>query len=394
MKTDSVQTTIEVMKTALEPWYQSLTNPSKAQEIVLERLLTGYNQTEYGRKYKSENVGSYADFRKAFPVQTYHDFKPYIDRVLAGDTFALLNEEPVCIGQTKGTTGEAKLFPFTPIQNKYTLQMATRANIAYSFSKHNFEFMSGYRLNLMGSAKVGTIKVGGRELMYGHISAITSKLGEEDHTRIQKVTPTQNEMDTLPAEPSKENWERRYEFAYLKARELNVTYTGMTPNVLVGFGRYLLREHHISPKDIWKMQYIGVGGFAAIQTHFVPLIHALYGKSVDIWETYGANEASIGTQIDDKKAWVPFYDINLLEVQTINGIKPMHEMIPGEIGALIISTPVLPRYRIGDLILAFESPYFQCIGRENTKLHPYHFGKLTGKSDFNFSKPQDLVSWR
>ena len=29
-----------------------------------------------------------------------------------------------------------------------------------------------------------------------------------------------------------------------------------------------------------------------------------------------------------------------------------------------ISTPVLARYRIGDLVRAFDRPYFRCIGRE------------------------------
>ncbi len=49
----------------------------------------------------------------------------------------------------------------------------------------------------------------------------------------------------------------------------------------------------------------------------------------------------------------------------------MHEMRPGEMGSLVVSTPVLPRYRIGDLILAFKAPYFRCIGRDTwyTSLH-------------------------
>ena len=33
-------------------------------------------------------------------------------------------------------------------------------------------------------------------------------------------------------------------------------------------------------------------------------------------------------------------------------------------GSPIVSTSVLPRYRIGDLILAFGDGYFRCIGRE------------------------------
>jgi hypothetical protein len=393
MAANNLQAQIAMMKALVDPWYQGLADPAKAQEMVLEGLLKTYSQTEYGRNHKSENVGSYADYRKAFPVQTYNDFKPYIDKVLAGDTYALLNEEPVAIGLTKGTTGESKLIPFTPTRIKKGLEVQMRSHTNYSLSKHNFEWMSGYRLNLTGSSKVGAIKVGNRELMYGYSSAIGSKFIEKNSKGTPKTIPTQEEMDTLPKEPSKENWEKRYEFAYQKAREINVTWSMMTPNVVVGFGRYILRKHHISPKDIWKMQFVQVGGFANIHTRFAPPIHALYGKSVDIREMYISSEGNFGAQIDDKKAWVPNYDSMFYEVQTINGIKPMHEMYPGEIGILIVSTPTLPRYRIGDLILAFESPYFQCIGRENTKLHPYHFGKLIGKSAFNLTEP-DLPSFR
>jgi hypothetical protein len=42
----------------------------------------------------------------------------------------------------------------------------------------------------------------------------------------------------------------------------------------------------------------------------------------------------------------------------------MHEMRRGEMGSLIVSTPVLPRYKIGDRILAMSSPYFRCVGRD------------------------------
>jgi len=42
----------------------------------------------------------------------------------------------------------------------------------------------------------------------------------------------------------------------------------------------------------------------------------------------------------------------------------LHEMRRGELGSLVVSTPVLPRYRISDLIRAFRAPYFRCIGRD------------------------------
>jgi len=85
---------------------------------------------------------------------------------------------------------------------------------------------------------------------------------------------------------------------------------------------------------------------------------------VAIREIYGATEGIFGQQRDEKRAWVPNYDLFFFEVATRRGVKMLHEMRPGELGSLIVSTPVLARYRIGDLILALRPPYFRCIGRE------------------------------
>jgi hypothetical protein len=36
----------------------------------------------------------------------------------------------------------------------------------------------------------------------------------------------------------------------------------------------------------------------------------------------------------------------------------------GKTVRLVVSTPILPRCKSGDLILAYRSPYFRCIGRD------------------------------
>ncbi|MEJ2353681.1 MAG: hypothetical protein P8Y03_28205, partial [Anaerolineales bacterium] len=92
-------------------------------------------------------------------------------------------------------------------------------------------------------------------------------------------------------------------------------------------------------------------------------LKALYGPAA-IREIYGATEGMFGQQRDEKRGWVPNYDLFFFEVATRSGVKMLHEMRPGEMGGLVVSTPILARYRIGDLIRAFEPPYFRCIGRE------------------------------
>jgi hypothetical protein len=42
----------------LQPWHDSVANPSPAQHTVLQRLLGDYSKTEYGKGYGSGNVDS------------------------------------------------------------------------------------------------------------------------------------------------------------------------------------------------------------------------------------------------------------------------------------------------------------------------------------------------
>jgi len=58
------------------------------------------------------------------------------------------------------------------------------------------------------------------------------------------------------------------------------------------------------------------------------------------------------------------YRAIFFEVLTGKGIKMLHEMRPGESGSLVVSTPILARYRIGDVMQCVRPPYFRCIGRE------------------------------
>lgn len=106
-----------------------------------------------------------------------------------------------------------------------------------------------------------------------------------------------------------------------------------------------------------------LGSVPGINTRLKATLNALYGSAA-IREIYGATEGMFGQQLDEKRAWVPNYDLFFLEVSTATGLKMLHEMSSGEMGNLVVSTPILPRYAIGDRILCIQQPYFRCIGRD------------------------------
>jgi hypothetical protein len=160
------------------------------------------------------------------------------------------------------------------------------------------------------------------------------------------------------------DWENRFELAYQQCRDENATLVGGVCPTTIKFARYLHRTHKVYPKDLWQTQIMTLGSVAGINTKYQPALNALYGRQVVIREIYGATEGMFGQQRDERRAWVPNYDLFFFEVETRSGVKMLHEMRPGQIGSLVVSTPILPRYKIGDTILAFRSPYFRCIGRD------------------------------
>ena len=353
---------MERITAMLQPWQAALANPAAAQEQVLQNLLKIYAQTEYGAQHRASECSTLDDYRRNFPVADYQAYKPLLDRVMAGEVSLLLNEPPVGWAITRGTTrGETKFIPMTPTDLRMRVS-AGRAVMIYAAAAKKFDIFAGVNLNLNFPSVVGRVKMGEREVEYGYSSGIYTR-HVSTLTPVRSV-PSQEEIDMLGGGKTARDWEARFDLAYEKCKDQNVTLLGGVAPTALEFGRFLNRKHGMYPRDVWKTQIMTLGSVAGINTRLEPALHALYGRAAAIREIYGATEGMFGQQMDEKRAWVPNYDLFFFEVQTAGGIKLMHEMRPGEMGSLVVSTPVLPRYKIGDVIRAFRAPYFRCIGRD------------------------------
>jgi hypothetical protein len=360
--TSSPQTAAQMIQGALQPWQTALVDPAAAQQRVLTGLLKIYSQTSYGQEHKAAEIGTIEEYRRNFPVVTYQEYKPLIHRVMAGEISLLLNEPPVGWAITRGTTGdEPKFIPMTPTDIKMRVS-AGRAMMNFAVTAGKLDLFRGINLNLNFPSVVGKVKVGERELEYGYSSGIYVKFVSTG-TPIRSL-PVQEDIDALGGGKTMRDWEARFELAYQKCKDENMTMLGGVATTAVLFGRYMKKKHGKFPKDLWKVQVMTLGSVPGINTRYEPQLTALYGNAA-IREIYGATEGMFGQQSDAKRAWVPNYDLFFLEVQTGSGIKMLHEMKPGEMGSLVVSTPILARYKIGDLIMAFRPPYFRCIGRDH-----------------------------
>jgi hypothetical protein len=280
---------------------------------------------------------------------------------MGGETHALLEAEPLGWAMTRGTTGTSKFIPMTP-RDLELRHNAARAVIQYVLHSKRYEIFMGANLNLSFPSIVGTKIVNERTIEYGYATGIYVK-HVSARTPIRTI-PSMQQIDDLGGDTSKDAWNARFQLAYDTAKDENMTILGGAVQVAMKFGKWLRKTHGVYPKDVWDFGVLSLGSAPEINAGLRPKLLAYYGQHTGLVEIYGATEGMFGQQLDDRRRWVPNYDLYFFEVETKDGIKLLHEMRPGETGSLIASTPVLPRYKILDLIRAFEPPYFLCVGRD------------------------------
>ncbi len=89
-------------------------DPRAVQQALLDRILRKQQGTGFGRDHKFAAIRSVEDFRRQVPVAPYEYVAPYIEKVQAGDTNALLADDRVLMfALTSGTTASRKLIPVT-----------------------------------------------------------------------------------------------------------------------------------------------------------------------------------------------------------------------------------------------------------------------------------------
>jgi len=92
---------------------RAVRDPARAQAAVLRSLLDRNRHTVFGREHGFATIAGPRDHARRVPIRDYEAFRPYITRLVAGQTRVLTAEPPVMFATTSGTTGEPKLVPVT-----------------------------------------------------------------------------------------------------------------------------------------------------------------------------------------------------------------------------------------------------------------------------------------
>jgi hypothetical protein len=369
-----------IFKPIIGSWYESLRNPQEAQTKVLSELLKEYEKTLYGKSHGAHEIGEIEVFRTNFPVIDYAGLQGHLDEVRKGNYNAILPEPLACWVMTRGSTGPAKVLPATKTHLEQIFTCGARALINHVLRTKDFELFAGRILNLNFPSSVHTIVMDGRTICYGYSSGTYARLNPALGS--VSLLPLQEDIDALGSGITKQDWEKRFELAYQQGLDANVTATmGVTP-VILSFARYVSRKHGKKPKELWNLRALFCTSVRKIQFKYAPVLRKYFGQ-VPVVEIYSATEGVFAQQLDELPYVTPNYDTYFFEVETGKGTKMLHELNRGEWGRLVVSSSILPRYRIGDMIESAGKNYFRVFGRDKTstllehRLYRLFFGRLT-----------------
>ena len=105
--------------------------PYETQKETFYQLLAKAASTEWGKKYSYSSITFIKEYQSRFPVQTYEEIIPYVDRLRKGETNLLWPGEIKWFAKSSGTTSTKS--KFIPMSREALEDCHYRAGKGYSY---------------------------------------------------------------------------------------------------------------------------------------------------------------------------------------------------------------------------------------------------------------------
>ena len=254
-----------------------------AQQQVFRSLMEGAARTAFGKEHKLLAGTAYEAFRKEVPPRDYEGFRPYIDRIIAGEQDVLWKGRPVYFAKTSGTTSGVKYIPITRESLPNHFGTARNALFNYYARTGNGRWMDGKLIFLSGSPVLD--QTGG--ILTGRLSGIANHL-----------VPAWLKSSQLPSYATNciEDWEVKVEdiVSETMGQDMRLI-SGIPPWVQMYYERLLDRSGKKYIKDLFPNYSVFVYGGVNFDPYRSTL-EELVGKRIDSLETYPASEGFLAFQ--------------------------------------------------------------------------------------------------
>jgi hypothetical protein len=256
--------------------------PEVHQAKIMEHLVDQARHTAFGSDHSFETIKDYDSFKKNVPVRDYEDLKPYVERVVAGESDILWKGKPKYLAKTSGTTSGTKYIPITKESVSSHFTNSRNAVLSYVHETGKAGFLDGNIIFLSGSPELDE-KAG---IKTGRLSGISNHEIPPIWRTNQKPSYATNCI---------EDWEEKLEKIIDETLHANMTLiSGIPPWAQMYFDRIQARTGK-KIKDVFPNFSMFVYGGVNFEPYRAKLFDTI-GKKVDSIETYPASEGFIAYQ--------------------------------------------------------------------------------------------------
>ncbi|MHC0444417.1 GH3 auxin-responsive promoter family protein [Flavobacterium sp. 3-218] len=321
--------------------------PIETQQKIFENLIESAQNTEFGKDHHFNEIKTFEDFQKRVPVRDYEDLKPYVEKVVKGESDVLWKGKPLYFAKTSGTTSGAKYIPLTKESMPYHIEAARNAILHYVQETGKADFVDGKMIFLQGSP-ILTEKYG---IKFGRLSGI-----------VAHFVPKYLQKNRMPSWETNciEDWETKVDAIVDETIKEDMSVISGIPSwVQMYFERLEKKSGGKKIGDIFKNFNLFIYGGVNYEPYRAKFENMI-GRKVDSIELFPASEGFFAYQDSQKEKGMLlllnsgiFYEfIKADEFFTENPkVYTIGEVEVGVNYVLIISTNAgLWRYNIGDTV--------------------------------------------
>lgn len=256
--------------------------PEVHQAKIMEHLVDQARETAFGKDHSFVSIKDYDTFKKHVPIRDYEELKPYIERVVAGESDILWRGKPKYLAKTSGTTSGTKYIPITKDSVSSHFANSRNAVLSYVHETGKAGFLDGNIIFLSGSPELDE-KAG---IKTGRLSGISNHEIPAIWRTNQKPSYATNCI---------EDWEEKLEKIIDETINANMTLiSGIPPWAQMYFDRIQARTGK-KIKDVFPNFSMFVYGGVNFEPYRAKLFETI-GKEIDSIETYPASEGFIAYQ--------------------------------------------------------------------------------------------------
>ncbi len=377
------------------------TQAPRLQQEQLTWLVTHAKETDFGRQHgfdrlqTSAALACYEAYATQVPLSEYDQQKPWIERMVKGEANVLWPGRCRWFAKSSGTTSDkSKYIPVTDYALKHThYRGGLDSTVIYLALNPKSRFFKGKGLILGGSFSNESLPEG---IHAGDLSA----------TLIQNVNPAINFIRT----PSKDvalmgEWEAKLKALTRSTKDVDVTSISGVPSWMMGVLKNILAEtgkHDIT--EVWPNLEVFFHGGIAFTPYREQYKQLIPSDRMHYLETYNASEGFFGIQsswddsalqlIIDNRIFYEFIPMDSFDDVIANRglqadgkrdprIVPLWQVEPGRNYAMVITTPGLWRYVIGDTVrFTQRNPYkFVITGRTKAFINAFGEELMVSNAD-------------